>query len=110
MRLRMGNCEARWHGVCRHASVLRMQDLKEMLRISACETFRGSVDRPNLFYSVSPDVLPSSGEQCHGCCTAITRTVALHAQTDADHARRAAWWHLCAQQDLPHTGGGQAGI
>ena len=28
------------------------QDLKKILRISACETFRASVDRPNLFYSV----------------------------------------------------------
>ena len=28
------------------------QDLTEILRISACETFHTSVDRPNLYYSV----------------------------------------------------------
>jgi len=28
------------------------QDLMEILRISACETFHTSVDRPNLYYSV----------------------------------------------------------
>ena len=28
------------------------QDLKEILRISACETFHTSIDRPNLYYSV----------------------------------------------------------
>lgn len=35
------------------------QDLKEILRISACELFRSSVDRPNLFYSVWLSTIPT---------------------------------------------------
>ncbi len=46
---------AGWCSICCLLTLgfLLAQDLKDILRIGGCETFRGTVDRPNLFYSVS---------------------------------------------------------
>ena len=41
-------------------------DLLEILRISACETFHTSVDRPNLYYSVRCLICIMSLEPCAG--------------------------------------------